>query len=250
MHLMVKGEASMESRILVVDDEENIRYTFDNFLSNEGYLVETASTLQDCKTLLETREFDLVFLDILLGSESGLDILRDVKEKGLKCLVVMVTGAPDVETAAEAVRYGAFDYIPKPVQQHNLLRIARAALEHKRLLEEKETFRMRLEGLFRCATEGIIITDKKMCVAEMNVAAKRLFNCDESVVGKRLDEISESSASCSLQKFADIIKARFEGEIYRAEQEDGRFLSFTAAPLITEDGDDYGYLLVVRQESA
>jgi DNA-binding NtrC family response regulator len=240
----------MESRILVVDDEENIRYTFDNFLSNEGYQVQTVSNLQDCKALLETQEFDLVFLDILLGCESGLDILREVKEKGRKCMVVMVTGAPDVETAAEAVRYGAFDYIPKPVQQHNLLRIARTALEHKHLLEEKETFRMRLEGLFRCATEGIIITDKKMCVAEMNAAAKRLFNCDDSVIGKRLDEISESSASGSLKNFTDIIKARFEGEIYRAKQEDGRFLSFTAAPLITEDGDDYGYLLVVRQESA
>ena len=239
----------MDSKILVVDDEENIRYTFDNFLSNEGYLVQTASNLQECEKLLETQEFDLVFLDILLGSESGLDILRGVKEKGLKCLVVMVTGAPDVETAAEAVRFGAFDYISKPVQQQNLLRVARAALEHKRLLEEKETFRMRLEGLFRCATEGIIITDRKMCVAEMNVAARHLFNCDDSVVGKSLDEISESSASSSLKKFTDIIKARFEGEIYRAEQDDGRLLSFTAAPLTTEDGDDYGYLLVVRQES-
>ncbi len=238
----------MKSRILVVDDEENIRYTFDTFLSDVGYHVQTVSNLQDCKALLDSQQFDLVFLDILLGCESGLDILREVKAKGLKCLVVMVTGAPDVETAAEAVRFGAFDYIPKPVQQHNLLRVARAALEHKRLIEEKETFRMRLEGLFRCATEGIIITDRKMCVAEMNAAAKRLFDCDDSVIGKTLDEISLSPVSGSLKKFTDIVKARVEGEIYRTEQEDGRFLSFTAAPLTTEDDDDYGYLLVVREE--
>lgn len=238
----------MESRILVIDDEENIRYTFENFLSEEGYQVQTISNLQDGKDLLASREFDLVFLDILLGSESGIDILREIKEKGLKCQVVMVTGAPDVETAAEAVRYGAYDYIPKPVQQHNLLRVARAALDHKQLLEERETFRMRLEGLFRCAMEGIIITDQSVCVAEMNVAAKRMFNCDDTVIGKSLDEISETTASGSLKKFSDIVKARFEGEIYRVEQEDGRSLSFTAAPLTTEDGDDYGYVLVVREE--
>ncbi len=239
----------MKSRILVIDDEENIRYTFDNFLSEEGYQVQTVSNLQEGKEMLATREFDLVFLDILLGSESGLDILREVKEKSLKCLVVMITGAPDVETAAEAVRYGAFDYIPKPVHQTNLLRVAMAALEHKRLLEEKETLRLRLEGLFRCALEGIIITDQNMCVAEMNAAARRLFDCDDNVVGKSLDEISESSTSGSLKKFSDIIKSRFEGEIYRAEQEDGSLLSFTAAPLTTEEGDDYGYLLVIREES-
>jgi DNA-binding NtrC family response regulator len=238
----------MSSKILVVDDEENIRYTFHSFLSDEGYQVETASNLNDCKKLLASREFDLIFLDILLGSESGLDILREVKTHGLKCMVVMVTGAPDVETAAEAVRFGAFDYIPKPIQQSNLLRVARAALEHKRLLEEKETFRMRLEGLFRCATEGIIITDQNMQVAEVNDAARRIFSCDDAIIGKSLDEISKLADSCSLGKFADIIKSRFEGEIYRTKVGDGRFLSMTAAPLTTEDGDDYGYLLVVREE--
>ena len=238
----------MKSQILVIDDEENVRYAFDSFLSEEGYQVQSVSNLLDGKAMLATQKFDLVFLDILLGSESGLDILREVRERNLKCLVVMVTGAPDVETAAEAVRYGAFDYLPKPVQQYKLLHIARAALEHKRLLEEKETFRIRLEGLFRCALEGIIITDPDLCVAEMNAAAKRLFHCDDAVVGKSLDEISESTASGSLKKFSDIVKARFEGEIYRAEQEDGSFLSFTAAPLITEEGEDYGYILVIREE--
>lgn len=240
----------MQSRILVIDDEENVRYTFDSFLSEEGYQVQSVGNLQDGKEMLASRDFDLVFLDILLGSDSGLEILRDIKERGLKCLVVMITGAPDVETAVEAVRYGAFDYIPKPIQQYNLVHVARVALEHKRLLEEKETFRMRLEGLFRCALEGIIITDQNMCVAEMNAAAKRLFDCDDTVVGKSLNEISESTTSVSLKKFSEIIKARFEGEIYRVEQEDGRLLSFTAAPLTTEEGDDYGYILVIREESS
>jgi len=240
----------MSKKILIVDDEENIRFTFESFLTDEGYTVKTASNLPDGKRLLDEETFDLVFLDILLGRDSGLEILREVKERGLQSPVVMITGAPEVETAAEAVRYGAFDYIPKPVMQENLLRVARMALEHKKLIEENEIFRMRLEGLFRCAHEGIIITDKDLKVAEINEAAKVIFGCDDSVVGKYLEAVRPNEL---LTKFGDMIKARFEGEIYRVEgvgpAGDKQILSFSASPLTTEDGSYYGYVLIIRDET-
>ena len=241
----------MASRILIVDDEENIRFTFQSFLSDEGYEVQTASSLQEGKQCLADGKYDLVFLDILLGRDSGLEILREIKEKGISAPVVMITGAPEVETAAEAVRYGAFDYIPKPVMQENLLRIARIALAHKQLLEERETFRMRLEGLFRCAHEGIIITDNELRVAEVNEAAKEIFDCDDGIIGKNLADVQGSS---TLAKFSDMIKARFEGEIFRVEGEtaggERQVLSLTASPLRTEDEVDYGYVLIVRDETS
>lgn len=243
----------MSSRILVVDDEENIRYTFTSFLSDEGYVVETASNLREGADRLAEGKFDLIFLDILLGRDSGLELLRDIKEMGLTCPVVMITGAPEVETAAEAVRFGAFDYIPKPIMQENLLRIARIALEHKALLEEKETFRMRLEGLFRCAQEAILITDSELRVAEINEAARSLFGCDDKIIGKTLGELDNTSCGQTLKRFSEIIESRFEGEIYRIEGVNASgeevSLSLTASPLSTEDGDDYGYVLVVRDES-
>lgn len=240
----------MPPRILVVDDEENIRFTFQSFLTDEGYEVQTAGNLQDGKKLLADEEFDLVFLDILLGRDSGLEILREIKERGIASPVVMITGAPEVETAAEAVRYGAFDYIPKPVMQENLLRVARMALEHKQLLEENEIFRMRLEGLFRCAHEGIIITDRELRVAEINAAAKEIFGCDETIIGQGIDA---PGGNVSLAKFSDMIRARFEGEIYRIEDRspsgDRQVLSFSASPLTTEEGIDYGYVLIIRDET-
>jgi len=243
----------MSSRILVIDDEENIRYTFNSFLSDEGYQVTTVGSLLEGRELLARQEFDVVFLDILLGRESGLDILREVRQKGLHCLVVMITGAPDVETAAEAVRFGAFDYIPKPVQQANLLRVARSALEHKALLEERETFRMRLEGLFRCAREGIFITDRQLRIVEMNDAARRIFQCEEVVAGKTFDELGNDKACLTLKKFSDLVRSRFEGEIYRIEDQspngERRLLSMTSSALTTEEGGDYGYILIVREES-
>jgi two-component system response regulator HydG len=241
----------MSYKILVVDDEENIRFTFDNFLTNAGYEVLTAQNLNEGMQLLD-EDIDLIFLDILLGTDNGLAILKKVKELGFLTPVIMITGSPEVETATEALRYGAYDYIPKPIMQETLLRVADKSLAFSKLLKDKETMRMRLEGLFRCAAEGIIITDTQLQIAELNNAAKRIFGCDDSIVGSRLEDLSGDVRYESLLKFNDMIKARFSGEIYQlaGKTPDGaeQMLSLTASPLTNEEGVDYGYILVVREE--
>ena len=75
------------AKILVVDDEESIRFTFDSFLSDEGYEVVTADSIKACSENLEHDEFDLIFLDIMLGADSGIDLLRICKEKIPNCPV-------------------------------------------------------------------------------------------------------------------------------------------------------------------
>jgi PAS domain S-box-containing protein len=243
----------MSYKILVVDDEENIRFTFDNFLTNAGYEVVTAQNLTEGMQQLNG-DIDLIFLDILLGTDNGLALLREVKEQGLLTPVVMITGSPEVETAAEALRFGAYDYIPKPILQETLLRVADKALAYSKLLKDKETMRMRLEGLFRCAAEGIIITDSQLQIAELNAAAKRIFGCDDSIIGSRLEDLRDDKQYESLMKFSDMIKSRFSGEIYQVagKTPDGanQMLSLTASPLTNEEGVDYGYILVVREEPA
>ena len=98
-------------RILVVDDEQGLRLTFKTFLEKENADVELAADFAEAMTCLDERgPFDLVLLDIILpGGHSGIDVLRRIREKGLDCPVIMITGQPQVETAAEAVRQGAFD---------------------------------------------------------------------------------------------------------------------------------------------
>jgi PAS domain S-box-containing protein len=252
-NLINNMEKIMAYKILVVDDEENIRFTFDNFLTNAGYEVVTAQNLTEGMQQLDN-DVDLIFLDILLGTDNGLALLREVKERGLLTPVVMITGSPEVETAAEALRYGAYDYIPKPILQETLLRVADKALAYSKLLKDKETMRMRLEGLFRCAAEGIIITDSQLKIAELNAAAKRIFGCDDSIIGSSLEDLSEDKRYASLLKFSDMIKSRFSGEIYQlaGKTPDGadQMLSLTASPLTNEEGVDYGYILVVREEPA
>ena len=103
--------------ILIVDDEESLRFTLQSFLEDDGYLVSTAETFAEAKQLIGQNIFDLVFMDIQLGRHSGLELLKIIREKFMHCPVEMITGVPEVATASEAVRNGAFDYIPKPIPQ-------------------------------------------------------------------------------------------------------------------------------------
>ena len=95
--------------ILVVDDEESIRFTFRSFLEEKGHTVATAVDYTDAMQRVSETDFDLIYIDIVLGGQSGIDLLRDVKEKAPGTEVIIVTGAPDLESAASSVRYGALD---------------------------------------------------------------------------------------------------------------------------------------------
>ena len=160
------------ARILVVDDEESILYTFDSFLSDEGHEVVAARDYEEALRRIADADPDVVFSDIILGGKTGIDILRAVKERGLTSPVVMMTGYPILDTATEAVRLGAFDYVTKPVVQGVLLRIANLALQHKRVLDEREWYRSHLEAIFGSIEDAIITVDREMTILELNDAAR------------------------------------------------------------------------------
>jgi two-component system response regulator HydG len=119
-------------RILIVDDEESIRFTLECFLTDEGYEVVTAKSYSEAIEIFETGSFDLMYADIILGGgKTGLDVIREARQRGITCPVVVITGAPSVESAVEAARLEVFDYIPKPIRWENLMQTTRAALEGK-----------------------------------------------------------------------------------------------------------------------
>ncbi|MCA1946100.1 MAG: response regulator, partial [Desulfovibrio sp.] len=106
--------------ILVVDDEESIRITFRAFLEREEHKVHVADGYEQARKFLDRCIQDkcvpdLLYLDILLRGPSGLELLKFVREQQLDCLVVVITGEPSLESATEALRLGAHDYISKPI---------------------------------------------------------------------------------------------------------------------------------------
>jgi len=120
-----------KGRILVVDDEHSIRYTFALFLDESGYETVAVSELDEALRALSDGDVDLAFVDILLESASGIELLEEIKRRSPSTEVVIVTGVPSIETASEALRLGAFDYLVKPVRQEALLRVTDVALRHR-----------------------------------------------------------------------------------------------------------------------
>ncbi len=118
----------VRGRILVIDDEESIRYTFESFLSEEGYEVTTAKDYGEAMDRISEEKFDLIFADVILGGKTGFDVVREVRERDPNCCIIVITGASSHKSASEAAILGAFDYLPKPVLKHTLLNAAKAAL--------------------------------------------------------------------------------------------------------------------------
>jgi two-component system response regulator HydG len=115
-------------KILVIDDEESIRFTFESFLTEEGYEVVTAGNYDEALARIEETGFDLIFADIILGGRSGIDVLREIRRRRQQVPVIMITGDPNAASAHEAFELGAFGHISKPIRQEKLLGLAQLAL--------------------------------------------------------------------------------------------------------------------------
>jgi two-component system, NtrC family, nitrogen regulation response regulator NtrX len=117
-------------RILVVDDESEIRSLVQDILVDEGYAVEVAANAAEARSKRLHQEPDLILLDIWMPDTDGITLLREwTQPPGLNCPVVMISGHGTVETAVEATRLGAFDFVEKPLSLAKLLRTVQTALE-------------------------------------------------------------------------------------------------------------------------
>ncbi len=133
------------ARVLIVDDEQSIRISSQEILRDEGHSTRLAETSEEALAALDAEEFDVVLSDIYLPRTSGINLLKTIKSRFAHVQVILMTGDPDVETAAEAVREGAFDYLPKPVRKHELTRVVASAAQVKSLEEERR--RLEAENL-------------------------------------------------------------------------------------------------------
>ena len=117
-----------QATILVVDDEENLRRTLALILQREGYNVITAASVKEARGCLEGGAFNLVFLDVKLPDGSGLTLLSEMRDRHPDLPVLILTAHDKLGVALEAVRYGARDYLLKPVDPPILISRAKEVL--------------------------------------------------------------------------------------------------------------------------
>ena len=137
-----------QANILVVDDEETMRDSCQQALSQDGDRVKVAEDGSTALAMLEKESFDLVILDLKMPGLSGMEVLEKVKEEYPEVVVVVITGYATIESAVEAMKKGAYDFIPKPFTPDSLRVIVKRALEKRRLSLENVLLRSKLKGRF------------------------------------------------------------------------------------------------------
>ncbi len=140
---------SEKSQILLIDDEQESCKALSTLLGRAGYRVEVCLSGEDALLLLNLHTFDLVISDLLLPGVSGLDILKHIKENTPQTSVILITGNASAETAVEAMKEGALDYITKPFNFERLKIQVAKAIEKSRLLLENQYLRQQLHGRYR-----------------------------------------------------------------------------------------------------
>ncbi|MBI5562500.1 MAG: sigma-54-dependent Fis family transcriptional regulator [Deltaproteobacteria bacterium] len=151
----------MRGTILIVDDERGQREILRTILESEGYDVGTASGGQDALIAVQKAHFDLVVTDLKMPGMDGAELLKQILREKPSTSVVIVTGHGTIDSAVEAIRRGAFDYVSKPLDRERILSVAKRAIEKSRLLAENMQLKEQLfDRQFR--PDGIIGSDSRM----------------------------------------------------------------------------------------
>src|SRR5512136_2465429 len=132
------------ARLLVVDDERVTIDLLSEVLSQEGYEVSTALSGEEAMAQGTDKIFDIVITDVRMGDKDGMEVLKSFKKIAPETTVIMITAFGSIETAIEAIREGAFDYISKPFKLEEIKFTVQRALEQRRLLQENKQYRQEL----------------------------------------------------------------------------------------------------------
>jgi len=148
-------KAKKPARILVVDDDEGIRQLVHTLLKNAGYRADSVEDALEAQKRLAKKNYDVVVSDIMMPGMSGIDLLKILQQNASDVPVILMTGNPDLETAAEAIRAGsAVDYLSKPFSTDQMLKTVARAVEikqirdeNRRLTAENERYQLHLEEM-------------------------------------------------------------------------------------------------------
>jgi two-component system nitrogen regulation response regulator NtrX len=221
---MVRG------RILVVDDEEGIRNTLRQILEDEGYDVDEAETGESALGLLESRDYEVVLLDVWLPSMDGLQVLERLKAGGHTTEVLVISGHGTVETAVKACKLGAFDFIEKPLSLERVVLTVGNALRKHRLEERNLLLQDQMKPEVTLVGESKAIAQLKEQIRRAAPTAGRVMIYGENGTGKELvARLIHRFSDRSEEPFVELNCAAIPTELIESELFGHRKGSFTGA---------------------
>jgi two-component system, OmpR family, phosphate regulon sensor histidine kinase PhoR len=189
---MMKGRSGdlYQPSILVVDDEERIREGCTKVLTRDGFEVVTADCGEVGLKMIEQRHFDIILLDLMMPSLSGFDVLSRAKTLHPDSVIIVISGYATLEHSIEAMKEGAFDFIPKPFTPEQLRLMVNKAIEYNRALQDIAREKSRMRVLINRLSDGVMATDNQKQVVLANPAFLRMVGCEsEVVIGRQCGEL-------------------------------------------------------------
>jgi PAS domain S-box-containing protein len=177
-------------KILVVDDERRIRESCHTVLTGQGYTVASAESGSQGLEMIGREHFDIILLDLMMPQMSGLDALPDIKADHPDTVVIVITGYSTVEHSIEAMKAGAFDFIPKPFSPKKLKVVVSKALEYTRALKDIAEEKSRMRGLINRLSAGVVATDNRKQVVLANPAFRNMMHYHgKHFIGRPIESI-------------------------------------------------------------
>jgi len=188
-------EINPDATVLIVDDEQDIRDASERILSRVGYQIQKASNGNEALDILNNNSIDIVLLDLKMPGMDGMEVLAKIRERNKEIQIIVITGYATVETAIEAMKQGAYDFIPKPFEPdqlrivvnrawekiHFIQNTKRLEQERNRTLSDLDTEKSRIRTIIESFPSGVVVTDPKGRVMLMNPAFRQLLGIDSAL---------------------------------------------------------------------
>lgn len=218
-------------KILVIDDERPIRSTLKEILEFENFKVDTAEDGKQGLEMILANKYDLILSDIKMPKMDGMEVLDALIEKGIETPVVMISGHGNVETAVEAIKKGAYDFIQKPLDLNRTLVTLRNALDRKEIVKEVKKLKRKVSKgkITEIVGESAPVLDIKQMINKVATTDARVFitggnGAGKELVARQLHEKSERSK----MPFIEVNCAAIPSELIESElfgHEKGAFTS-------------------------
>ena len=220
------------ARILIIDDEKSIRRTLREILEYENFKVEEAADGLEGLTLVQKEKFDIILCDIKMPKMDGMEALDKFMDANVDAPIIMISGHGNIETAVEAVKKGAYDFIQKPLDLNRLLVTIRNALDKSNLVSETKTLRKKISKTFEMIGESSVIKEIKDMIERVAPTDARVLITGENGTGKELVArwLHEKSNRCG-SALVEVNCAAIPSELIESElfgHEKGAFTSAVA----------------------
>lgn len=255
--------------ILVVDDEQIMRDGSSRILSKDGWEVLTADNGQQGLEIIRNQpdQIDVILLDLMMPGMSGMEVLDHIRSIDPNLLVIVITGYATVESAVEAMKKGAYDFIPKPFTPDQLRIVVRRALDKRNLQKEAEflrrerekslrdiaTEKSKIKTIINCMGDGVLVCDRDGYIVLTNPAAGRMLKVSEtSLIGNFLSQCNlDPELSMTIEeslKSKDLNYTSVSQELGIGESGE-TFLRAHTAPVRSDLGETMGSVTVLQDIS-